>query len=177
MKRADLIEEIIAYLRSLGTDEVDARAFDAWSDEDLRRFAPRKRPRTPHQFSCDAEMLPNGCAIIRLGGKFDDWDSQQFYGDVRHLLQQGCTRLILDCGHLTDISTAGVAMIAHTLRLTRERGGRVILSELQARVDRKFEKLGFKPFFATDGRSPRPVNDPPTGPTADDSEGVPSVLR
>jgi len=176
MSRADLVEQITAYLRSLGTDEVDPHAFDAWSDDDLKRFAPRQRPAASHQFSCDAEVLPNGCAIIRLGGRFDDWDSQRFYGDVRQLLQQGCSTLILDCGQVTDISTAGVAMIAHTLRLTRERGGRVILSELQERVDRKFEKLGFKPFFATDGRSPRPANGPPGERPGDDAEEVTSVL-
>jgi anti-anti-sigma factor len=161
MNRNELIEEISAYLDLMRPGMVDRKIFDTWSDEDLERFAPTLKPRSPYRFSCDAEPLPNGCAIVRLGGVFDDLDADAYYRDISRLLDDGSTTLILDCGYLTDISKRGIAMIVHTLRLTMDRRGRVVLSGLQGGVERKFSKLGFTQFFVIEGRSPRPVAEIP----------------
>jgi anti-anti-sigma factor len=162
MDRNELIKEISDYLDLVNPGMIDRRVFETWSDEDLERFAPTHKPPSAYHFSCDAELLPNGCAIVRLGGVFDDVDADTYYRDITRLLNDGWTTLVLDCGYLTDISKRGIAMIVHTLRLTMERRGRVVLSGLQGGVERKFSKLGFTQFFIIEGRSPRPVAEIPS---------------
>ncbi len=153
MNRSDLIASILSYLNSVQSGLVDPRIFDSWSDEELRRFAPAEHP--VRGFSCEAEPLANGCAIIRISGSFEDNDGDAFLKGVYRLLDENCFTLILDCGYLYDCSTTGIACIVHALRLTKEHNGTIILSGIRDKVQQRFEKLGFLPFFTIDTKSPR----------------------
>lgn len=80
-----------------------------------------------------------GVTILVLRGEIllDDGDLV-FRKRVHDLADRGRTRLVLDCGGVTYIDSAGIGMIAAKLKMLRERGGDIKLLNLTTRGQRVF---------------------------------------
>jgi anti-sigma B factor antagonist len=77
--------------------------------------------------------------VMTLTGQIllDDGDLL-FRKRIHDLADRGRTRIVIDCGGVTYIDSAGIGMIAAKLKMLRERGGDMKLLHLTTRGQRVF---------------------------------------
>jgi anti-sigma B factor antagonist len=90
----------------------------------------------------------NGCAKIGLEGRIDARNAGVFVKKVAETVESGFTRLVFSCGGLGFLSSAGAGAFAAFLKMTKERGGGMVIAGLQAAVYEKLRLLGLAGFFA-----------------------------
>lgn len=88
-----------------------------------------------------------GICIIALEGFLDAHTAPQFEEKVQSELQAGQVRIIVDCGKLTYISSAGLGVFMSFIEEIREQQGDIKICGLVPKVRHTFEILGFQDIF------------------------------
>lgn len=88
-----------------------------------------------------------GICIISLEGFLDAHTAPQFEEKVQSELQAGQVRMIVDCGKLTYISSAGLGVFMSFIEEIREQQGDIKICGLVPKVRHTFEILGFQDIF------------------------------
>jgi anti-sigma B factor antagonist len=84
-----------------------------------------------------------GTVILSIEGRMDVVTSPVFQERAEDLLAQGERAVIIDCGGLEYISSAGLRSILVISKKLKEVGGRLALSGLQDSVREVFDISGF----------------------------------
>ena len=85
--------------------------------------------------------------IIALEGYLDAHTAPQFEEKLQAEIEEGRTRIIIDCAKLTYISSAGLGVFMSFIEEIREQGGDIKICGLAPKVRHTFEILGFQDIF------------------------------
>ena len=86
-------------------------------------------------------------SILALEGYLDAHTAPQFEKAVEEEFEAGRLRIIVDCGKLTYISSAGLGVFMSFVEEIREAGGDIKIAGLTPKVYQVFEILGFPALF------------------------------
>lgn len=89
----------------------------------------------------------NDVAIISLDGFVDAHTAPEFEKAVQNELDAGVVRIVVDCGQLTYISSAGLGVFMCFIEEIREQNGDIKIAGLLPKVKHTFEILGFQDLF------------------------------
>lgn len=89
----------------------------------------------------------NGGLVIKAAGYVDSYNAEFFRKQLERAVEAGFTRLVIEMGALSYVSSAGMGAFTFLLRMTRGRNGDLVLNRIQPRVHEIFQLLGFSQFF------------------------------
>lgn len=84
------------------------------------------------------QMFEDKMGLIGLNGRLDAAASGQVKAALGELIDQGCSKVIVDLAAVPFIDSSGLAALVSGLRLARERGGNLVLSGLQSQAETVF---------------------------------------
>jgi anti-sigma B factor antagonist len=91
--------------------------------------------------------LADDLAVVRLDGYVDAHTAPQFEQAVQSVIDQGQHRIIVDCAHLTYISSAGLGVFMGFIEEVRDEGGDIKICGLTDKAKQPFEILGFESLY------------------------------
>jgi anti-anti-sigma factor len=87
--------------------------------------------------------IREGVGIVRVReAKLTYPGLSAFFGEVRKLVDSGCTAVVLDLAAVTYVDSASIGCLMDIHRLLSEKGGAVRLFGLQARVETMLSMTG-----------------------------------
>lgn len=94
------------------------------------------------------EREQNGVAIFLLEGRVDSEGSVDMDLALQTAVTEGKTKIVLDMANVRYINSAGLRTLADILTQTQESGGGLRLVNLNPKVHRVFQIIGFDKFFS-----------------------------
>ncbi|MCC6368788.1 MAG: STAS domain-containing protein [Bryobacterales bacterium] len=88
-----------------------------------------------------------GVSVLALDGFLDAHTAPQFEEAIEREIRGGRRRIIVDCGKLTYISSAGLGVFMSFIEELREAGGDIKICGVIPKVRQVFEILGFQTLF------------------------------
>jgi anti-sigma B factor antagonist len=85
------------------------------------------------------QMLEADMGLICLDGRLDAAAANEVKAVLGELIEQGCSRVIVDLAAVPFIDSSGLAALVSGLRLAREHGGRLVLSGVQPQAKTVFQ--------------------------------------
>ena len=85
-------------------------------------------------FDFETEKLPSGIAVVSVKGALDDSNRAYFFGCVEDLIEDGFSRIIVDCDGLGHISSSGLAGLIRARSQAQAKGGKVYLTHVNATI-------------------------------------------
>jgi anti-sigma B factor antagonist len=85
--------------------------------------------------------------VLALDGFLDAHTAPEFEKAIQSEIDAGRLQLIVDCGKLTYISSAGLGVFMGFIEELREQGGDIKICGLTAKVEQVFEILGFHALY------------------------------
>ncbi len=79
----------------------------------------------------EASLVDDDVLVIKLRGSLDAFTSDEFETEVRRHLEQGRSKVIIDCTFLGFISSIGIGALVALQKRLRDRGGTVKLATIQ----------------------------------------------
>ncbi len=89
----------------------------------------------------------DGVAVLLPSGFINAHTVREFEEAMEELVRRGRYTILLNCRHLSYISSAGLGAIMGLIETVREHGGDILLSNLQANVFAIFDTLGFTQLY------------------------------
>jgi len=87
------------------------------------------------------------CLIVVLNGHINTYNSNYFQKQVQKIIDAGYIRLIFHCGSLNHVSSTCFGSFYAFLNAIRPKGGDMVLSSVQPKVQDLFQLLGVLEFF------------------------------
>jgi len=87
------------------------------------------------------------CLMLSLNGYIDTYNSNFFQKCVQKAIEAGYVELIFQCSGLNYVSSTGIGSFTSFLKDVKEKGGDVIMLDIQPKVYEVFQLLGFSKFF------------------------------
>lgn len=81
--------------------------------------------------------------LIRLHGSLDMYSFPRLESQLQAIFQQGQNSILLDCGHLDYIGSAGLGALIGFAKQARDRKGDLKLFRVPERIYKVIELLGF----------------------------------
>ena len=85
----------------------------------------------------------DGIAVARVSGRVDSGNAEDLKQQLAAVIDGGASKLVLDCGHLKYISSAGLRTLLIAIRMTNAAGGSLALSRVPDHVQEILEVSGF----------------------------------
>ena len=82
----------------------------------------------------DIHFIDGDILVMSLRGKLDNQTAATFRKEAEGYIEQGTTKIILDCTFLGYVSSAGIAALVFLQSRLRKLGGQVKLSSVQSAV-------------------------------------------
>lgn len=82
-------------------------------------------------------------AVGVISGRVDSSNAKEFDGELSNIIDGGATNLVLDCGGLRYISSAGLRALLIAIRKTNQAGGGLALCQLPENILEVLEVSGF----------------------------------
>ncbi|MBQ7711039.1 MAG: STAS domain-containing protein [Bacteroidales bacterium] len=89
----------------------------------------------------------NGELVARLEGRLDTAVSAQTEKDLQPLNECQNMNIVLDCNKLEYISSSGLRIFLNILKNAKAKGGRVIITGMNADINKVFTMTGFTNLF------------------------------
>jgi anti-sigma B factor antagonist len=99
----------------------------------------------------------NGIQVLALRGYLDAHTAPQFEAAIQEHLEAGRIRIVVDCGKLTYISSAGLGVFMSFIEEIREQSGDIKLASIAPKVYQVFEVLGFPDLFQIEADVPAAI--------------------
>ncbi len=93
------------------------------------------------------EEKQQGHYIFRLNGRLDSNTSPDFEQKVFDAIESGNVHLIIDCGQLDYITSAGLRVLNKSAKRLKRDEGKVVLCAMEDYVREVFEIAGFDTFL------------------------------
>ncbi len=88
-----------------------------------------------------------GASSLRLSGFLDAHTAPSLDRAIQDLVDNGCSRIVLNLAELDYISSAGLGVFMSYVEPLRAQGGDLKISNLMPRVQRVFDIVGFERIF------------------------------
>ena len=85
--------------------------------------------------------------IFKLNGRLDSNTSPDFEKQIIAAIDTGNVQLIIDCGQLDYITSAGLRVLNKTAKRLKREDGRIVLFAMEDYVREVFEIAGFDTFL------------------------------
>ncbi len=85
--------------------------------------------------------------VVRVSGQLDAVSVPAFEAHCRHAVEQGERALILDCGQLEYLGSAGLRSILAVAKSLNASGGEFALANIRGLIRQVFEASGFLGMF------------------------------
>jgi anti-anti-sigma factor len=82
----------------------------------------------------ESRILDDDILAVVLRGKLDSITTQEFESEIRKHLEQGRSKIIIDCRHLDSISSQGIGSLVALQTRLRRKGGIVKLAAIDGIV-------------------------------------------
>jgi anti-anti-sigma factor len=82
-------------------------------------------------------------AVAAVSGRVDSANAKSFEEELSSIIDQGATGLVVDCGELNYISSAGLRVFLIAIRKTSAAGGGLALCRVPAHIQEVLEISGF----------------------------------
>ena len=100
------------------------------------------------------ESMEGEISVLSLTGYLDAHTAPEFERAIQHSIEVGRFKIVVECRHLTYISSAGLGVFMGFVEDVRENGGDIKICGLIPKVHQVFELLGFQELFhIVDSRS------------------------
>ena len=99
----------------------------------------------------------DGIQVLGLDGYLDAHTAPNFESAIQQHLEAGRIRIVVDCGKLTYISSAGLGVFMSFIEEIRELGGDIKLASITPKVYQVFEVLGFPDLFQIEADLPAAI--------------------
>jgi anti-sigma B factor antagonist len=86
--------------------------------------------------------------LVEAQGRFDRSQTPEFEKTLLHLLDEQHYNIIVDFSQATYINSGGLRCLLTCCRLSRNLGGDIVLSGLEARIAEIFSMVGLDQVFA-----------------------------
>ena len=93
------------------------------------------------------EKIKNGICILSLAGRLDANTSAGFQEQLLQIIEDGKSKIVLDCEKLDYISSAGLRVVLVAIKQVKQTEGRVVLCSLQDYIREVFEVAQFDAFL------------------------------
>lgn len=94
------------------------------------------------------EIENEGSKVIgKLSGRLDTAASAQFAEDIKPLLENADKEIHLVCNDLEFISSSGLRHLLTLRKATMAKGGKVVISGINAEIEQVFTITGFNTLF------------------------------
>lgn len=93
------------------------------------------------------EREQNGVSVFVLDGRVDSEGAVDLDLALQTAVTEGKHKMILDMSQVRYINSAGLRTLADILTQNKENGGDLILVDLNPKVQRVFQIIGFDKFF------------------------------
>ncbi len=101
-----------------------------------------------NEFSSRIETARDGTVtVVELNGYLDAYTAPEFDKVLEQLFTSGQVRVVVDCGSLEYISSAGLGVFMGHIEQYRSSGGDIVLCALSPRILAIVEMLGFPHIF------------------------------
>ena len=91
----------------------------------------------------------NEVTILHLKGFLDAYTFQDFEDKLKELISEEKVKIVVAMDELDYISSAGLGVFMSVIGQVRTRGGDIKLTQLNSKVYKVFELLGFTKLFQT----------------------------
>lgn len=78
------------------------------------------------------EPLETNIGLVRLDGPLEANTSQAIKANLKRLVEEGYSKIVIDLHQVPFIDSSGLAALVSGLRLAREKGGQVALIGIQS---------------------------------------------
>jgi anti-anti-sigma factor len=89
----------------------------------------------------------DNCIILYLNGYIDTYNSANFQKRITKVVDAGYINLIFNCTSLNYVSSTGIGALTTFQKTVKQKGGDIVLFEIQSKVYEVFQLLGFSQFF------------------------------
>lgn len=93
------------------------------------------------------ERRVNNIVVLELEGDLDAFTVQKVRNSLNEMIEEGIDRIVLNFSKLRYINSTSIGVLVGRLRQIRERGGDMVLAELNARIDRIITLVGGRRLF------------------------------
>ena len=93
------------------------------------------------------EKKQDGICILTLSGRLDASSSSEFREKILQIIEDGTRKVILDCGNLDYISSAGLRVVLEATKELKQNEGKIMLCALQDYIKEVFEVAQFAAFL------------------------------
>ncbi len=80
------------------------------------------------------QLLEPNTLLVRLAGRLNADSSPEVRAMLHQYIKDGYQKIIIDLAQVPFIDSSGLASLVSALRLAREKGGNIILCEVQAQA-------------------------------------------
>ena len=85
--------------------------------------------------------------VVSADGGLTHRNADQFEEDITKLIEEGASKVLIDCTALTYVSSMGIGALLNTHRKMAKRGGDVRLANVAGRVVQMLSLAGIDKFF------------------------------
>lgn len=82
-------------------------------------------------------------AVAAVSGRVDSANAKDFDQELSDIIEAGASRLVVDCGDLTYISSAGLRALLVAIKKTNAAGGGVAMCRVPAHIKEVLDVSGF----------------------------------
>ncbi len=95
------------------------------------------------------EKVPDvkNCIIINLNGYVDTYNSAYFQKQMGKIIEANFVNIICNSYNLNYVSSTGIGLFTDFLKMIKEKGGDLVLLNVQPKVYEVFQLLGFSQLF------------------------------
>ena len=98
-----------------------------------------------------SETKRGGAVILALSGRLDASNAPELEGKLLGLIAGGDRRLVVDCGQLDYINSAGLRALLVAAKRLNPSGGKIVLAALKDQIKEVFDIAGFSSIFQIHG--------------------------
>jgi len=93
------------------------------------------------------ERKINDTVVVELEGDLDAFTAQEVRRRLNEMIEAGTGKIVLNFSKLRYINSTSIGVLVGRLRQIRERGGDMVLAELNARINRIITLVGGRRLF------------------------------
>ena len=93
------------------------------------------------------EKKQDGICILTLKGRLDANTADEFRGKILQIIEDGTHNIVLDCGGLDYISSAGLRVMLEATKKIKLSQGKIVLCSLRPYIQEIFEVSKFDAFL------------------------------
>jgi len=93
-------------------------------------------------------VVSDSVSVIELSGKLNEMTRSYFFDCVSDTLAGTCQQIVVDCGGLGMLGSAGLAALMLARKQARKKGGKIFLTHVDSNLATVLEQTNLNTLFA-----------------------------